>query len=238
MGQVPQLFYGCAMDVVGEIRSVLGAAGDPARAAQQQAYMKSALPFRGIGSADLKALLRPVLGSWSPSTRAEWEGAVRRLWDEVTWREEWYAALALVRHRRARPWLTPEALPLLAHLVTTGAWWDVVDEVAAHPLGQVLAAYPDEVTPVIRDWAMAEDPWLRRSAVLCQLNRRSGTDVELLRFAIEANLADTSFWLRKAIGWALRQHARTDPDLVRGLVEEWGDRLSGLSRREALKHLS
>jgi 3-methyladenine DNA glycosylase AlkD len=73
--------------------------------------------------------------------------------------------------------------------------------------------------------------------VICQIGHKTDTDVALLRHAIEANVDDRSFWLRKAIGWALRQHARTDPDWVRAEVDRLGDRLSGLSRREALKHL-
>jgi 3-methyladenine DNA glycosylase AlkD len=81
------------------------------------------------------------------------------------------------------------------------------------------------------------DLWLRRTAVLCQTPFGEATDLDLLTFAIERNLDDPSFWLRKAIGWALRQHARTDPDWVRGYVDTLGDRISGLSRREALKHL-
>ena len=72
----------------------------------------------------------------------------------------------------------------------------------------------------------------------CRVGRRDGTDTDLLRYAIEANLDDRTFWLRKAIGWALRDHARTDPAWVRAEVDRYGDRLSGLSRREALKHLA
>jgi 3-methyladenine DNA glycosylase AlkD len=73
--------------------------------------------------------------------------------------------------------------------------------------------------------------------VICQLGLRADTDVALLRHAIDANVDDETFWLRKAIGWALRDYARADPDWVRAEVRRHGDRLSGLSRREALKHL-
>ena len=79
--------------------------------------------------------------------------------------------------------------------------------------------------------------WLRRAAILSQLKAGDRTDTALLRDCIEPNLGDTTFWIRKAIGWALRSHARTDPDWVRTEVERCGDRISGLSRREALKHL-
>jgi 3-methyladenine DNA glycosylase AlkD len=199
--------------------------------------MKSELPFRGLTSPELTALLRPVLAPYAPDSREEWEATVRDLWDGATHREERYAALALARHRSARGWLDPASLPLFRHLGVTGAWWDLVDVVAVHLVGAALAAHRAELTPVIRAWASDEDLWLRRTSVICQLGQRGETDVDLLRDAIEASVDDRSFWLRKAIGWALRDYARTDPDWVRGEVDRLGERLSGLSRREALKHL-
>ncbi len=223
--------------LVAEVRRVLAAAGDPQVAVQQQAYMKSEMPYFGLPSPRLKAELRPLLRAWQPDDRAQWAATVRTLWDEATHREEWYAAIAVARHRRARPWLDVASLDLWRHLVTTGAWWDVVDEVATHLVGDVLAAHRADATPVVRGWAVDEDLWLRRTAVICQLHHQAETDLDLLRLAVEANVDDTSFWLRKAIGWALRQHARTDPDWVRAEVDRLGSRLSGLSRREALKHL-
>lgn len=209
-------------------------AGDPERAIAQQRYMKSDLPYYGVTLTQLRPLLRPLLKAWSP-TRDEWEATILTMYDEATHREERYAALAMARH--GRRWLDPEALPLARHLIEEGAWWDLVDEASQHVLGPIVAEYPESVAPVIREWARDPDLWVRRSAVLCQLGRKQDTDLELLTEVIEANLADDSFWLRKAIGWALRQHARTDPDWVRAKVAQWGERLSPLSRREALKHL-
>ena len=118
---------------------------------------------------------------------------------------------------------------------------DLVDPVAGHNVGDLLVAYPAALTPVLRDWAVDDDLWLRRTAVICQLHRTDDLDVDLLRHALEANLEDSrhgrELFIRKAVGWALRQRARADPDWVRAFVAEHEDRLSGLSRREALKHL-
>ena len=182
-------------------------------------------------------MLRPHLRGYLPPDRSGWERDVREVWDGATHREEWYAAIALARHRVARPWQDAGTLPLHAHLVVSGAWWDVVDEIASHLVGAALAADRVAATPVLRGWAHGDDLWLRRTAVLAQLRHRDRTDTGLLEEVIEANLADTSFWLRKAIGWALREHARTDPDWVRCRVAAWDGRISNLSRREALKHL-
>lgn len=225
-------------DLVVRLRAAMSAAGDPDRARAQQAYLKSAMPHHGIGSPDLAKLLKPFLAEFAPASRGEWERTVLTLWDGATHREERYAAIGFARHKAARRWQDPEALPMYRHLVVTGAWWDLVDTVAGDLVGGVLAAHRPQATPTIRAWATDDHLWLRRTAVLSQLTHRADTDLDLLTYAIEANVDDTSFWLRKAIGWALRQHARTDPDWVRAEVERLGGRLSGLSRREALKHLS
>jgi len=222
------------------IRTALASAQDPGKAPQMQAYMKSELPFFGISSPVLKPLVRRVLTS-PVLDREAWERAIRLLWDDATHREEWYAALALAAHRHYRAFQDPDALPLYEHLITTGAWWDVVDDLATHKVGPVLLAFPERVTPRVREWAVGEDLWLRRTAIICQLGAKWDTDVELFEFALSQNL-DTSlhgkvFWIRKAVGWALRQHARTDPDWVREYVAQHDAELSGLSRREALKHL-
>jgi 3-methyladenine DNA glycosylase AlkD len=225
--------------VVDAVRTALAAAGDPERVVGQQAYMKSAMPYRGLTSPELRAVLRPILAdpAYRITDRGEWESAVRDLWDGATHREERYAATALTGHRAYLAWQDPQTLPLYRHLIVTGAWWDHVDEVASNRVGPILLSHNEVVTPVMRAWATDDDLWLRRTAILSQLTFKEHTDLTLLRDAIEPNLADTSFWIRKAIGWALRQYARTDPGYVRDLVTEYGERLSGLSRREALKHL-
>lgn len=231
--------------LVEAIRAALDdpAVGDPERAVAQRAYMKSPMPFRGLSKPELGAILRPLLGApaLAPRTRDEWADAVRSLWDHATYREDWYAALAVAAHRAARPWQDPDALPLYRHLVETGGWWDVVDPVAADLVGPILLSHRPIVTPIMRADAVDGHLWVRRTAILAQLKHRDATDLDLLADVIDANLEGSlhgrDFFIRKAIGWALRQHARTDPDWVRAFVASRGPRLSGLSRREALKHL-
>ena len=230
------------MTYVGAVRAALADGGDPARAAQQRAYMKSELPFVGLGAPAMKVLLRPLLAEHRFVDRALWQDAVQELWDDATHREEWYAAIALLRHRHYRRWLDPDLVPLLDHLVRTGAWWDVVDELAGHVVGQVLLDHRAATTPVVQAWSIDPDSlWIRRTAMLAQLRHGPDTDADLLEQVLVANLDDTAygreFFVRKALGWALRQHARTDPAWVRRFVQVHDRRLSGLSRREALKHL-
>jgi 3-methyladenine DNA glycosylase AlkD len=223
--------------LVSTVRAALREAGDPDIAAGQQAYMKSSMPYYGLPAPVLKRVLRPILTEHAPQDRETWEATVRELWDDATHREERYAATALARHRAARPWQDPESLGLYRHLVVTGAWWDHVDEIASHLVGDVLAGHRAEVTPVMRAWARDDDLWVRRTAVLSQVRHRGDTDTDLLHDVVAANLDDTSFWLRKAIGWALRDYSRSDPEWVRSEVDRLGPRLSGLSRREAIRRL-
>lgn len=231
------LDVGPDLDLVAAVRAALEGAGDAERAVAQQRYMKSEMPYRGISAPELKMLLRPLWAAYVPASREAWRATVLELWDGATHREERYAAVSLARHRSARAWLDAGSVPLFRHLVVTGAWWDLVDEIAAHLVGDALAGHRPELTPVLHAWATDDDLWVRRAAVLCQIGHRADTDLDLLRHAVEANVDDRSFWLRKAIGWALRSYARTDPDWVRAEVARLGDRMSGLSRREALKHL-
>jgi 3-methyladenine DNA glycosylase AlkD len=227
-------------DLVDTIRAELARHADPVRAAGQQRYMKSAIPYRGLTAPQLTAVLRPILGDpgFRISERDSWEATIRTLWDEVAYREEWYAAIALARYRTYRAWVDSESMRLWRHLVVTGAWWDVVDEVATRLVRDVLEGSPDVEGLRLREWAADQDLWVRRSAIICQVGRKERLDQELLTDAIKPNLADRDFFLRKAIGWALRDHARVAPDWVRAFVDAHAGELSGLSRREATRHLA
>jgi 3-methyladenine DNA glycosylase AlkD len=229
-----------ASDLVEAVREALAAHAAPDRAVAQQRYMKSRLPFRGLTSPQLATVLRPLLGD--PGLRLtsaeDWTATIRRLWDEAAYREEWYAALALARHRLYRRWLDSDSMTLWRHLVVTGAWWDVVDDVATHLVREVRLGAPEVEGLRLREWAASDELWLRRTAIVCQVGLNDRVDRELLVDAIEANLGDRDFFIRKAIGWALRDHARVAPDWVRTFVDRHTSELSGLSRREATKHLA
>ena len=225
-------------ELVDALRAALRSGADAERAVGQQRYMKSAMPFLGLTSPGRRALVRPVLAdpALRLETRTAFGGAVLSLWDEAAFREERYAALDLLRHRTYRPWRDPDLMPLVEHLVVTGAWWDLVDE-TSNVVGEVLLLDPEGEGLRMRDWAERESLWLRRSAIISQLRHKERTDTDLLEAVIEPNFDDHEFFIRKAIGWALRQYARTDPVWVQTFVDRHTHRLSGLSRREALKHL-
>lgn len=224
--------------LIADIQVGFAAAGDPEIAAQQQAYMKSSIPYYGIKSPEVRAILKPLLVSHTLRSREEWEHAIRTLWDNVSYREEWYAALAIARYGRYRDLRSSlDSLPLYDHLIRTGAWWDVCDELAQHLVGEVLMQHPQEASAVMRNWSKDESMWIRRCSILSQGKHKEKTDPVLLRDCILPSIDDTDFFSRKAIGWALRDYAKFDPDWVRAFVTKFDDRLSGLTKREALKHI-
>jgi 3-methyladenine DNA glycosylase AlkD len=224
--------------LVTAIRAGLKAAADPARAKGAQAYMKSDMPFYGVPSPQQKRLWREVFAAHPLTAREQWERAALELWRGASFREERYAAIGLVADKRYLSYRTPAALPVLEEMIVSGAWWDYVDTLASHPLGDVLVADPPRVSRLMRRWAVDTDMWKRRSAILCQLGRKRDTDLTLLYDCIEPNLADRQFFIRKAIGWALRQYAWTDPKEVARYVRAHRERLSPLSFREATKNIS
>lgn len=190
--------------------------------------MKSAMPFLGVRAQALQQVCRQAFAEHGDEG---WQDAVLRLWHEAEFREERYAALRLLRrHAREAP------LPLVDELVVDGAWWDYVDSLA-RVAGEVLRRDP-AVADEMRAWSRDENLWKRRVSIICQLGFGRETDLALLYDCIEPNLEDRDFFVRKAIGWALREYSKTDPEEVARYVREHAGRLSGLSRREATRHLA
>ncbi len=227
-----------ARALVAAIRAGLAEHADPETAAQQQRYMKSSMPYRGLKTPVQRAVVGPLIAQHPLPDRVQWEASVRTLWDEAAYREERYAAEALAGDRRYWGHQDPDCLDLYEHLVVTGAWWDHVDVIAIHLIGPIQRSSRPALDATLRTWSTDPNLWRRRSAIIHQIGAKETTDRELLVDCLLPNLADREFFIRKAIGWALRQYARFEPDWVRGFVGEHEDRMSGLSRREALKHLS
>jgi len=223
--------------LVRTVRRALEQAADPAKAPQMQAYMKSTMPYRGVSSPVLRQLCREAFTAHPLPTVGQWQRVVLELWRDAAFREERYAAVLLTESRLYREFLTFDSVPMLEELIVTGAWWDFVDTIAGHSLGAILRAEPRRMKPLMRRWSKDTDMWKRRASILCQLGFKHETDLKLLYDCIEPNLTHKDFFIRKAIGWSLRQYAWTDPKEVRRYVKANRDRLSGLSVREAMKNI-
>ncbi len=219
------------------LRAALAEAATPADAPAMQAYMKSTLPFLGVHADEVRRIVRRLSATLRFDDLAAWSALVLAIFRGATHREERYAAIELTRAKASRAFQTPAALPTYEALIVEGAWWDLVDPLAAHGVGGLLAHHPAPLTKAMRAWARDEDLWKRRAAILSQLRRKRATDRALLYACIEPSLSSKEFFLRKAIGWALRQYARAEPEEVVRYVEAHAAELSGLSKREALKAL-
>lgn len=216
------------------IRERLQKEADPDRAKAAQAYMKSSMPSLGVRVPVVRRLVLATAKELPFGSPAELRDDVRLLWREATWREERYAAIDLTSLTSVAKDL--EMLPLYEEIIRTGAWWDFVDGVSDR-ICALLQHHRGTMTPLLRTWARDDDFWIRRAAITSQLKAKSATDQDLLATALDANLGDKEFFVRKAIGWTLREYAKTDPQWVRSYVETRRTRLSPLSLREAMKHL-
>ena len=224
--------------LLAQVRSELARAADPKRAGPMQAYMKSAMPFHGCSSPVQKRIWKALFAGLELSSAEKWRALVLGLWRGARFREERYAAIALCDHKRARPWLTLEALPMLEEMIVSGAWWDYVDWIAQHHVGAILRNEPAKAKKILLPWSTDENMWKRRTSIIAQNAFKKETDLALLYACIEPSLDSKEFFLRKAIGWALRQYAWTDPREIARYVGENETRLSGLSKREALKNVA
>jgi 3-methyladenine DNA glycosylase AlkD len=222
--------------VIRKLRRAMAAAADPKRAIGMQAYMKSTMPYYGLTLPVVRTISREVFGDMEMECN-EWRETLLELWRGARRREERYAAMFLLTMKRHRNCLTPALMPMLEQMVVTGAWWDHVDELAM-VIGDLLQQHPKQLRPLIRKWSTDPNLWKRRVSIICQLKFKRETDLDLLYSNIEPNLADRDFFIRKAIGWALRQYAWTDPQEVARYVRAHDSNLSGLSRREALKNIT
>src|SRR5277367_43714 len=220
------------------LRKALQQAGDPAKAPVMQAYMKSAMPYHGVPTPLQRQIFKTLFADVQFPTAMHWQAQVLELWRGARFREERYAALHLAGDERAQGFQKPSAMKMYEELIVTGAWWDYVDDIASHRIGPILRDHPAPMRRKMLSWSKAANLWKRRTAIICQLGFKAETDLELLYACIEPSLGSREFFLRKAIGWALRQYAWTDAAEVKRYVRRNRDRLSALSVREALKNIA
>ena len=200
-----------------------------------QAYMKTEMPFYGVQKPGRTEVMRRLKKEFIPQSHDEYVALATALW-ELPHREEKYLAQGVATaHRR---FITPASLDLYNRFIVEGAWWDFVDETATHMIRPLVIHYPDEAWPVVDGWVQDPNMWLRRTAIICQVGAKESTDEQRLFSYCRQTMAEKEFFIRKAIGWALREYAKTNPDSVASFVTRHRDDMSGLSFREATKHIA
>lgn len=215
------------------VRALLEPAGDAERAAAMTAYMKGVAGYLGVPTPVRRAATRSWVRGFDPGPDARDLLGVARALCAQPEREFAYVALDLVaRHERALP---AACLGDLRGLALHRPWWDTVDA-WAQLIGRAGLRHRGW-DPQVAGWATDPNLWARRIALVFQVGRRDKVDLGILFSACRANLADRDFFMRKAIGWGLRDAARAHPDEVRAFVAANRAQMSGLSVREATKHL-
>lgn len=214
---------------VAGLRRALESVADASRAAGMAHYMKDRFEFLGVAAPDRRSAQRDFVSAAAGDPAGALVVA-DELWDEPE-REFQYVAVDLLRRAGAR--LPASSLDDLHRLVTTKSWWDTVDGLAK-VIGAVVAEHPESAGELDR-WVLDDDIWVARVAILHQLGWKDRAQPEVVFRYCTARIENRDFFIRKAIGWALRDLARTFPDQVWAWVDDHAE-LSGLSRREATRH--
>ncbi|HJL18407.1 MAG TPA: DNA alkylation repair protein [Sandaracinaceae bacterium LLY-WYZ-13_1] len=213
---------------------------DPEKAASMARYLKiveRADPSRplGVPKGTLRALCRELKRDCPPADEGELWAQIGALWAQP-YREPKYVALEHARAFR-RTCLTPASLPRLERWIVEGAWWDLVDGIAGWLVSPLYRRARAEVRPTLDRWRDSDDRWLRRSVLLAHLGHREDTDEAALFADVAALTSETDFFLRKAVGWVLRDYSYAAPERVRRYLLAHRDELSRLSFREGAKRL-
>ena len=222
-----------AGNVLRRLTAAFGEAADPDRAASMRAYMRDQFPFLGIPGPVQKAIGREVLTGLARPGEEDLRQVARACWDRPEREYQYFACGWLRRHATV---CSAAFLDTARYLVLTKSWWDTVDTLAAHLVGTMVTGHPGLLS-TMDAWARDENIWLARTALLHQLRYKEATDADrLFRYCLlRADHPD--LFMRKAIGWALREYGKTAPAEVRAFVRSHEARLSPLSVREALKNL-
>jgi 3-methyladenine DNA glycosylase AlkD len=205
----------------------------PSQAAPMKKYMRDQFEYLGIKTPQSLALQKEFYSKNGLPEIADLDPILRDLW-ALPQREFQYVAVGLLGRCESR--IPAKSIKTIEYLIVNKSWWDTVDSLAGGTVGVHFLRFPAVREKYLARWRVSENFWLRRTTILFQLGYKQNTDFELLCEIIRENLGSKEFFINKAIGWALRQHARTDPMAVKKFVQATKE-LSPLSRREAMKHL-
>lgn len=216
------------------VQRELAARADAGRAPGMAAYMKTDMPFYGVMVKGRREIRREILRRFPITNRRDYKRAVLALW-RLPHREEKYMAIGLAS--ACEEFIDVKSLALYERLIREGAWWDFVDSVAIDLVGGALKKAPRELYPVMDRWIDDEHLWIRRTAIIAQNSFKADTDARrLFRYCL-GRADEKEFFIRKAIGWALREYSYAKPEAVRDFLVAHREELSGLSYREGAKRL-
>ena len=214
-----------------EIIDCLEARADNVRALDMSKYMKNKFEFFGVGAPDRNEIWKPYFKEAKKTKKIDWN------FIEICFkhdkRECQYTAAYYLKYMKK--FLVEDDIPKLKELVLTKSWWDTVD-ILDKVIGSIIYNNKN-LYPIILEWSKDDNIWLRRVAIDHQLLRKENTDEQLLEKILINNLNHKEFFVNKAIGWALRDYSKTNPQWVRNFIEVHKENMASLSIREASKYL-
>lgn len=226
--------------VVEWVQGALMALRDESRAVEMRAYLKTEQPMLGISEPARRPVFKEMTLRYPPRNGSEYRANVCALWEAGRrpggYREMQYAALWYAEHFDEHH--DAAQFPLWRRLVVEGGWWDLVDRVATQLVSPIVKKHRAKSMVVMKRWIDDEDLWVRRAAILCQVGHKEATDEAVLYDFCLRRAEEEDFFIRKAIGWALREYAKVKPESVKAFLESNQGRLSPLSVREGGKHLN
>lgn len=221
------------MTFITELENTFAAISKAENALPMAKYMKDLFPFYGIKTDERRAILKSVCKKHQEEINSNartitWELFLKKE------RELQYCGIEIIMKSLKNNYII-EDIFWIEKLLITNSWWDTVDTISKYILGSYLEQFPTEIATVVQRFSNAENMWLNRSVILFQLSYKSKTDFHLLQSLCLKHSHSNAFFIRKAIGWALREYAKTDPDAVRKFVLQ--SNLKPLSKKEALKNI-
>lgn len=217
-----------------ELEKAFVAHRNQSNALKQKAYMKDIVDFLGLAKPLRVKLEKPIIKKYNISATHELHTILQQLW-KMRYREFHYTACKLALYHK-KLW-NVATLAIFEEMLCTTSWWDTVDEVAVNLVGALLRQYPDLQT-TMEQWIKDEFVWKRRAALIYQLRYKDKTDYVRLFAYCQQTMHEKDFFIRKAIGWSLREYSKIKPEIVREFVEQNREQLSGLSYREATRQLA
>jgi 3-methyladenine DNA glycosylase AlkD len=217
---------------VDSLKTLFEEDANPSQAAPMKKYMRDQFEYLGIKTPQNVALQKEFFAKYGYPALSDLDTILRDLWS-LPEREFQYVAVGLLG--RFHKEIPAKFIKTIEYMIVTKSWWDTVDSIAGGTVGVHFQRFPEVREKHLRKWRSSADFWLRRTAILFQLNYKKQTDFALLCDIIRENLDSKEFFINKAIGWSLRQYARIDPKAVTKFVKSTP--LHPLSRREAMKHL-
>lgn len=216
--------------LIKELRHAFEAHADSNRAQGMKAYMRNQFDYSGIPSPTRKEILKPFIRNYSWKGEEDFIDLLRFLW---TLPQREFKYIALDFSFRFEKKLNPTSIPFFESLIAKESWWDTVDGIAPHVIGNIVKRNINLREQLCDKWINSENFWYQRSAIILQLKFRSQTDFDLLKALILRRADSKEFFVQKASGWALRQYSRINPNAVKQFIDE--NKIPSLAAREGMR---